>query len=87
MHVTPDETMETDAEAIKANMQVLLQRLRSPPGRRRSGLAHWHWLFQSVFCDGPPRRCVVKVCVACSLTYMYYRRRLDIPRRTANRQR
>lgn len=66
VHVTPDETMETDAEAIKANMQVLLQRFH---GRRLDadapGLAHWHWLFQSAsFVTDRPADAWLAVCVA-----------------------
>ena len=61
-----DETMETDAEAIKANMQVLLQRFH---GRRLDadapGLAHWHWLFQSAsFVTDRPADAWLAVCVA-----------------------
>lgn len=66
VHVSHEETMETDADAIQANMQVLLQRFH---GRRLEvdapGLAHWHWLFQSAsFVTDRPADAWLAVCVA-----------------------
>jgi hypothetical protein len=66
VHVSPDQTMTTHPDDIKANMQVLMQRFH---GRRlsadASGLAHWHWLFRSAsFVTETPTEAWLGVCVA-----------------------
>ncbi len=66
VHVSPDQTMGTDPEDVKANVQVLLQRFH---GRRLEadapGLAHWNWLFRSAsFVTETPTEAWLGVCVA-----------------------
>ena len=65
IHVGAEDNLITDPEAIKANMQSLLQRFH---GRRLSvdapGLSHWHWLFQSAsFVTERPTTAWIAVCV------------------------
>ena len=65
IHVTETDTQDTAPDAVKANLQTLVQRFH---GRRLTseapGLAHWHWLFRSsLFVSNSPTQAWLGVCV------------------------
>ncbi|MGC6418612.1 MAG: hypothetical protein ACON3Z_15925 [Bradymonadia bacterium] len=66
VHVGPNDTLSSNPDGVRANMQTLLQSFH---GRRLSvdapGLVHWHWLFESAsFVTEQPAAAWAASCVA-----------------------
>ncbi len=67
VHASPEDTYETNADAVDANLIAALQRFhgRVFMDRNDPGLSNWRWLFKSsVFVTGEANQAWLGVCLA-----------------------